>query len=183
MTRNRHKRSSLNRPAETRSSRLRWVAAITRTSSGHAAGPSGSAGLRHHPATATARLHARAHVAGLVEKERSRCARRSLPRVSRPGAGGISIEVSEELQFESRFGEAGAVHRHEAACRRLDWQWIYRATRSFPTPLSPVIRTVADSCAARPPWRAVPSWHCWQRRSWSPGKHQDTMGTETKWIA
>ena len=36
-----------------------------------------------------------------------------------------------------------------AALLRLDWLWMYRATTSFPTPLSPVIRTVAELFAAR----------------------------------
>ena len=29
------------------------------------------------------------------------------------GAGHVSLDVSEELRFEARFGEAGAVHSHE----------------------------------------------------------------------
>ena len=35
------------------------------------------------------------------------------------------------------------------ASLRLEWLWMYRATTSLPTPLSPVIRTLAGLSAAR----------------------------------
>ena len=64
-------------------------------------------------------------------------------------AGEAALDVAEELRFEERFGEAGAVHRDEGRCLLADAEWTSCATTSLPTPLSPVIRTLASDAPAR----------------------------------
>ena len=65
------------------------------------------------------------------------------------GAGEAALDVPEQLGFEERFGEAGAVDRHEGAVRPRAQRVDARATSSLPTPLSPVIRTLASERATR----------------------------------
>ena len=62
------------------------------------------------------RLHAQAHLADFVEKERAAMRELELAALVAIGAGEAALDVPEELRLEQRFGEAGAVDRHE---RRL----------------------------------------------------------------
>ncbi len=59
------------------------------------------------------RLHAQAHLADLVEKQRAAMRELELAALVAVGAGEAALDVSEELRLEERFGDAGEVHRHE----------------------------------------------------------------------
>ena len=59
------------------------------------------------------RLHAQAHLADFVEKQRAAMRELELAALVAVGAGEAAFDVSEELRLEERFGDAGAVHRHE----------------------------------------------------------------------
>ena len=62
------------------------------------------------------RLHAQAHLADFVEKQRAAMRELELAALVAVGAGEAALDVAEELRLEERFGDAGAVHRDE---RRL----------------------------------------------------------------
>ena len=114
MTRSRYSRSSRNWPAATSSSRLRLVAAITRTST-RACDVVRADGLDlavlEKPQQQ--RLHAQAHLADFVEKQRAAMRELELAALVAVGAGEAALDVAEELRLEQRFGDAGAVDRHE----------------------------------------------------------------------
>ena len=95
------------------------------------------------------RLHAQAHLADFVEEQRAAMRELELAALVAVGAGEAALDVSEELRLEQRLGQAGAVHGHERRLLAAEWLWICRATRSLPTPLSPVISTLAGLSAAR----------------------------------
>ena len=59
------------------------------------------------------RLHAQAHLADFVEKQRAAMRELELAALVAVGAGEAALDVAEELRLEERFGDAGAVHRHE----------------------------------------------------------------------
>ena len=114
MTRSRYSRSSRNWPAATRSPRLRLVA-------GHH--PDVDARLRlirtHCLDLAILekaqekRLHAQAHLADFVEKERAPMRKLELAALVTVGAGETPFDVSEELRLEKGLREAGTIHCHE----------------------------------------------------------------------
>ena len=58
-------------------------------------------------------LHAQAHLADFVEKQRAAMRELELAALVAVGAGEAAFDVSEELRLEERFGDAGEVHRHE----------------------------------------------------------------------
>ena len=59
------------------------------------------------------RLHAKAHFADFVEKQRPVLRELDLPPLVAVGAGKAALDVSEQLGLEERFRHAGAIHRHE----------------------------------------------------------------------
>ena len=59
------------------------------------------------------RLHPQAHLADFVEKERAAVRELELAALVAVSAGEAAFDVSEEFRLEERFGDAGAVHRHE----------------------------------------------------------------------
>ena len=59
------------------------------------------------------RLHAQAHLAHFVEEQRAAMRELELAALVAVGAGKAPLDVSEELRLEERFGDAGAIHRHE----------------------------------------------------------------------
>ena len=66
------------------------------------------------------------------------------------GAGEAALDVAEQLRFEERFGQAGAVDGHERTSARARCACGPRgATTSLPTPLSPVMSTLASERATR----------------------------------
>ena len=95
------------------------------------------------------RLHAQAHLADLVHEDRAAVGRFEQAALVAVGVGEAAAHVAEQLRLEQRVGNARAVDRDAAArgARRLR-VWIRRATTSLPTPLSPVIRTLASDRAA-----------------------------------
>ena len=106
------------------------------------------------------RLHAQAHLADFVEEERAAVRELQLARLVAVRAGEAALHVAEQLRFEQRLGEAGAVHRDEGREARAERTWISRATRSLPTPLSPVMSTFVSRAATRPT-SARMSAICW----------------------
>ncbi len=116
MTRSRYSRSSRNSPAETRSARLRLVAAMTRTFAwpDAAVRPDGLdfAGLEE---AEEERLHAQAHLTDFVEEEGAAMGELQFARLVAIGAGEAALDVSEELRFEERLGQPRAVHGDERA--------------------------------------------------------------------
>ena len=150
MTRSRYRRSSRNWPAATRSSRLRLVAATTRTSTGACGRSEPTAWIS--PFSRNRNSHAcMRRIMSPTSSRNSvpRCASRSLPRFS--GQAPVMFPSTCPKSSDSRRASVRPAQftATNGASLRLDWLWIYRATRSLPTPLSPVIRTVAGLFAAR----------------------------------
>jgi len=58
-----------------------------------------------------------------------------------------SFFMAEELGLEQPLRDRGAVTLTNGPSRRIDAAWRARATRSLPTPLSPLIRTVVSVSA------------------------------------
>ena len=59
------------------------------------------------------RLHAQAHLADFVEEEGAAVGHLQLAAFVAVGAGEAALDVSEELRFEERLGQAGAVDGDE----------------------------------------------------------------------
>ena len=58
-------------------------------------------------------LHPQRHLADLVEEDRAVVGHLELAGLVAIGAGEAALDVAEELRLEQRFGNAGAVDRHE----------------------------------------------------------------------
>jgi hypothetical protein len=58
-------------------------------------------------------LHAQRHLADLVEEHGALVCQLELARLVAIGAGEAPLHMAEELRFEERFRQSGAVHRHE----------------------------------------------------------------------
>ena len=132
------------------SGRLRLVAAMTRTSTLrlHVVGADGlHLAVLEEPQQQ--RLHAQAHLADFVEEQRAAVRQLQLAELVAVGAGEAALHVAEQLRFEQRLGQARAVDRDERARGARGAQWMSRATRSLPTPLSPVMSTFASPAATR----------------------------------
>ena len=133
------------------SRRLRLVAAMTRMLT-VARDPIGAdllqlAGLEEAQQQA---LHAQRHLADFVEEQRAAVGHFELALLVAIGAGEAALHVAEELRLEQRLGQAGAVDGHERPWRRA------RCARGppgrpvpCPTPLSPVMSTLASDRAVR----------------------------------
>ncbi len=118
-------------------------------------------------------LHAGAHLADFVEEDGA--VRRHLQQSGFVAirAGEAAAYVAEELRLEQRIGQAGAVDRDQPArAARALRSWIRRATTSLPTPVSPVMSTLA-------PERAAQSISVWMVRTASlrPSKRTSELGT------
>ena len=61
------------------------------------------------------RLHAQAHLAHFVEEQRAAVGHLQLAELVAIGAGEAALHVAEQLRFQQRFGEAGAIDGHERA--------------------------------------------------------------------
>ena len=59
------------------------------------------------------RLHAQAHLADFVEEQRAAVGELQLARLVAVGAREAALDVAEELRFEQRLGQPGAVDRDE----------------------------------------------------------------------
>ena len=78
------------------------------------------------------------------------CASFELAGLVAIGAGEAPFDVAEQLRFEQRFRQARAVDgARKSSFARGPSEWTARATTSLPTPLSPVIRTLASDRATR----------------------------------
>ena len=100
------------------------------------------------------RLHAQAHLADLVEKHRAVGGGLENPRLVPIRAGEAAPDMAEQLGLHQRIRHAGAVQRRQR-CRRPSAPLMdERATTSLPTPVSPVISTLASERAAR----SISSW-------------------------
>ena len=64
-------------------------------------------------------LHARTHLAQLVEEQRAAVGELQLPELVAMRAGEAAFHVPEQLRLEQRLGDAGAVHRHVFASAPL----------------------------------------------------------------
>jgi hypothetical protein len=71
----------------------------------------------------------------------------SVAAVIRAGKG--AAFMAEQLAFDQRLGNGGAVDRNVGPALRGESLWIVCAIRSLPVPLSPVIITGAEEQAAR----------------------------------
>ena len=82
-------------------------------------------------------LHAHRHLADLVEKHRALVGVFELAGLVAVGAGEAALDVAEQLGFEQRLGDAGAVDGHKrlasAGARRREW-------RAPPIPCPPRFR-------------------------------------------
>ena len=58
-------------------------------------------------------LHAQRHLADLVEEDRAAIGDFELAGLVPIGAREAALHVAEQLRFEERLGDAGAVDRHE----------------------------------------------------------------------
>ena len=94
------------------------------------------------------RLHAQDHVADFVEKQRT--AMREPELAALLGKVPVMFPLTCPKSSDSRRASVRPAQftATNGASLRLEWLWMYRATRSLPTPLSPVIRTVAGLFAA-----------------------------------
>ena len=89
------------------------------------------------------RLRRRRERRDLVEVSRTVCGDVEQPALRRDRAGERAALVPEELALEEVVGEIRRVDADERPVRRAsDASWIARASRSFPVPLSPTMRTV-----------------------------------------
>ena len=137
-------------PLRDQSRRLRFVAAMTRTLVA-LRDPLGAdlldfAGLEEPEQQP---LHPQRHLADLVEEDRAVVGHLELAGLVAIGAGEAALHVAEQLGLEQRLGNAGAVDRHEGCLARGLAALMARATTSLPTPLSPVMRTLASERATR----------------------------------
>ncbi len=133
-------------------------------------------------------LHPQGHLADLVQEDRAAVAHFELAGLVPVGAGEAALDVTEQLGFEEGLGNAGAVDGDERLARRSEPSWMARATSSLPTPLSPVIRTLASDGEMRPissrrsaisalvPMRSV--FRC--RMSRSPRRAPEPVHTRTR---
>ena len=139
-----------NAPVATSCSRSRLVAEMMRTST--RIGPSVAADGLNLAALEESQqfgLHLQAHLADFVEEDRAAVRRFEPPHAIAVGAGEAAADVPEELGLEQRVGDRRAVDGDEGWLRAAEWAWMYCATTSLPTPLSPVMKTLASPAAAR----------------------------------
>ena len=125
-------------PFRISSSRSPLVAAITRTSTGidSVATDRDDLALLQH--AQQLHLGGRRHLTDLVQEERAAARRSELPLLVPHRAGEGSLHVPEQLALEQALRKRAAVDRRERALApSADSEWMYRATTSFPVPLSP----------------------------------------------
>ena len=93
-------------------------------------------------------LHARAHLARFVQERGTPIRDLQQARLVTKRTGKAAADVTEELGFEQRVGQPGTVDRESGAWLRALLLWMSRATTSLPTPVSPVMSTLASDRAA-----------------------------------
>ena len=143
------KESSRNCPSSMSCRRLRFVAAMTRTFTTEPDRSEPTFAARPSRGTGEEALHPQGHFTDFVEEYRAVVRHLELARLVTICAGETSFDVSEQLGFEQRFRQTGAVHGDEVLILAWASEWIARATTSLPTPLSPVISTFASERATR----------------------------------
>jgi len=71
------------------------------------------------------RLHPQAHLPQLVEEQRALVRHSQLSRAVAVGVGEAAPGVTEQLRFEQRLAQAGAVDGNvRMSCARLEWLWM-----------------------------------------------------------
>ena len=94
-------------------------------------------------------LHLKAHLADFVEENRAAVRGLEAAQAVAVGAGEAAASVAEELGFEQGLGDRRAVDGDERLVRAGRMRVNNWATTSLPTPLSPVMNTLASPAAAR----------------------------------